>query len=95
MSRLPRTLPPTELGLLWEMVDKGVCGGVGVVIGRVGGCEELVAVTRGTEPSVGVGLLITLAADGGWAGDEVAAIDPAEFVRAGLDGGAGTVGLID
>ena len=66
----------------------GVCGG-DVVKGRVGGCGELAAVTRGTEPSVGVGLLITLAVVDGWAGDGVA-IDPAELVRAGLAGGAGT-----
>lgn len=62
----------------------GVCGGVDR--GREGGCEELVAVTSGTEPRVGVGLFTTdpVAC---WTGGCVAT-DDTEFERAGLAGGA-------
>lgn len=42
-----------ELAALWETMDIGVCGGV--VAGRL----EFVAVTDGTAPIVGVGLLTT------------------------------------
>lgn len=66
---------------LCETEDIGVCGGV--LRGRVGGCAEWVAVTRGTDPSVGVGLLITEAEEAG-----VAVLD-----RAGLAGGITWTGL--
>jgi hypothetical protein len=58
MSRFPKTLLLIELAALCEIPDIGVGGGV--VRGRIGGCAEFVAVTEGTEPRVGVGLLITL-----------------------------------
>lgn len=47
-------LPLTELVALCETPDIGVCGGV------VAGKAEFIAVTEGTAPNVGVGLLITL-----------------------------------
>lgn len=77
-SRLPSTLPidgAAAFGI-------GVCGGV--VRGRPEGCEECVAVTEGTEPRVGVGLLIT-AAD--CCVDDCVPTEPAELDRAGLAGG--------
>lgn len=82
MSRLPRTLPLTELLALWDTPDDiGVCGGV--VRGRVGGCAELAAVTRGTDPNVGVGLLMTVC--GCWVEERVAT-EEVELDRAGLEG---------
>lgn len=80
-SRLPRTLPLTEFGPLCDTVDIGVWGGV--LNGRAGGWEELAAVTSGTAPKVGVGLLTTA---GCWAEDWVV-IEHAELERAGLAGG--------
>jgi hypothetical protein len=77
-SRLPRTLPVVEEAVF----GKGVCGGV--VRGRPEGCEECVAVTEGTEPRVGVGLLITAAA---CCVDDWVPTEPAELERAGLAGG--------
>lgn len=62
MSRLPSTLPLIELCALWDTPETGVWGGV--VKGRAGGGAELVAVTRGTVPKVGVGLLTTVLEDG-------------------------------
>ena len=59
----------------------GVCGGV--VSGRVGGCAECVAVTSGTDPSVGVGLLMSLDPEPGCVVTEETELD-----RAGLAGGA-------
>lgn len=59
VSRLPRTLPLAEFGPLCDMAEIGVSGGV--LNGSAGGWEELAAVTSGTEPKVGVGLLTTLA----------------------------------
>ncbi len=58
ISRFPKTEPLIELVALCEIPDIGVCGGV--VMGRQGGWAEFTAVTEGTEPRVGVGLLITL-----------------------------------
>lgn len=78
VSRFPRTVPENELVVL----GRGVWGGV--VRGRVDGGAELVAVTDGTAPRVGVGLLTTAANCG--AGVCVA-IEPAELDRAGLAGG--------
>ena len=77
-SRLPRTLPIDGI----TVFRRGVCGGV--VRGRVEGWAECVAVTEGTEPRVGVGLLIT-AAD--CCIDDWVATEPAELDRAGLAGG--------
>lgn len=77
-SRLPRTLPVNEVAVF----GIGVCGGV--VMGRPEGCEECVAVTEGTEPRVGVGLLITAAA---CCVDDWVPTEPAELDRAGLAGG--------
>lgn len=74
----------TELVPLCETADMGVCGGVDS--GSVGGCDELVAVTSGTEPRVGVGLLTTdpvVCCAGG-----CVVTDDTEFERAGLAGGA-------
>lgn len=51
--------------------------------GSVEGCAECVAVTSGTEPKVGVGLLTT--APVCWLG--WVATEEAEFERAGLAGG--------
>jgi hypothetical protein len=65
----------------------GVCGGV--VRGSVGGCAECVAVTDGTVPSVGVGLLTTPA--GGGCEEDWVATEQVELDRAGLAGGAGPV----
>lgn len=50
----------------------------------------MIAVTSGTEPRIGVGLLTTVAE--GWAEAEVAT-DAAEFVRAGVAGLAGATEL--
>lgn len=58
VSRLPRTLPLTELGAL-TTPDIGVCGGV--VHGKFEK-EVLAAATLGTFPSVGVGLLLIMPA---------------------------------
>lgn len=58
----------------------GVCGGVGW--GRLTGCEELAAVTIGTWPRVGVGLLVTA----GVCTDDMVAIEDWELDRAGLPG---------
>jgi hypothetical protein len=56
ISRLPSTLPLIELVALCPPVMLiGVCGGV--VNGKPTGGAELVAVTSGTWPRVGVGLL--------------------------------------
>jgi hypothetical protein len=77
-SRLPSTLPIDGVAAL----GRGVCGGV--VRGRPEGCAECVAVTEGTEPSVGVGLLMTVADC--WV-DDCVATEPAELDRAGLAGG--------
>lgn len=63
-------------------VGSGVCGGV--VSGSAEGCAECVAVTSGTDPRVGVGLLTT--APVCWLG--WVATEEAEFERAGLAGGA-------
>lgn len=75
---------------LWETADIGVCGGV--VSGRVGGCDECVAVTNGTDPSVGVGLLTTDPVACCTAVDCVA-IEDTELDRAGLAGGIGGIGV--
>lgn len=77
-SRLPRTLPIDGI----TVFGRGVCGGV--VRGREEGCAEFVAVTEGTEPRVGVGLLITVA---DCCVDDWVATEPAELDRAGLAGG--------
>lgn len=58
VSRLPSTLPLTELAALTTPAI-GVCGGV--VQGS--GPNELVAATLGTLPSVGVGLLVITPAE--------------------------------
>jgi hypothetical protein len=79
-----------ELVALCETPDMGVCGGV--VKGRVGGWAEFAAVTSGTEPRVGVGLFMTVAADW-WA--EIVLIDDAEDDRAGLAGRHVTEGDAD
>jgi hypothetical protein len=56
ISRLPSTLPLIELvALCPPAMLIGVCGGV--VNGKPTGGAELVAVTSGTWPRVGVGLL--------------------------------------
>ena len=71
-------LPLIELVALCETPDIGVCGGV------VAGKDEFVAVTEGTEPNVGVGLLITP--------DELVAAWPADIDAdegEGLAGGTG------
>ena len=60
VSRFPRTLPLTELGLLLTMPDIGVWGGV--VHGRLMKAG-LVAATLGTFPKVGVGLLLIICDD--------------------------------
>ena len=80
VSRLPRTLPLTELGALIPP-PSGVCGGV--VHGRVP--NELLAATLGTLPSVGVGLLVMMPPEPcRW--DDCVATDEAEFDRVGLGG---------
>lgn len=53
-SLFPSTLPLMELAALCETMEIGVWGGV------VAGRFEFVAVTEGTAPIVGVGLLTTL-----------------------------------
>lgn len=58
----------------------GVCGGV--VSGSVGGWAEWVAVTSGTDPSVGVGLLMSLELP------DCVVTEETELDRAGLAGGA-------
>jgi hypothetical protein len=55
-SRFPRTLT-VVLAPPCEAVGNGVCGGV--VRGSAEGCAECAAVTKGTEPRVGVGLFTT------------------------------------
>jgi hypothetical protein len=84
--RLPRTVLPS----LWETVDIGVSGGV--VSGRVaGGCAECVAVTSGTDPSVGVGLLTTASA---CCEARCVVTEDTELDRAGLAGGGGIFTLV-
>ena len=78
MSRFPSTLPLTELGRLLIIPD-GVCGGV--VQGKPLN-DEFGAVTLGTFPSVGVGLLPTIC-------DDCVTIDEVEFDLVGLGGGKG------
>lgn len=73
----------TEVVPLCDTADMGVCGGV--LKGRVWGWDEFVAVTSGTAPKVGVGLLTTFAVDC-WVEDCVAT-EHAEFERTGLAGG--------
>ncbi len=84
--RFPRTVLLALLASPWDAVDSGVSGGV--VRGRVaGGCAECVAVTSGTEPRVGVGLLTTVSA---CCEARCVVTDDTEFERAGLAGGGGT-----
>ncbi len=80
VSRLPSTLPLTELGALIPP-PIGVCGGV--VHDR--GPKELVAATLGTLPSVGVGLLVMIPPELCMCEDCVATED-AELDRVGLGG---------
>ena len=80
MSRFPNTLPLIELVALWEIPDTGVCGGV--VRGKPAGWPELVAVTLGTEPRVGVGLFIGAGA-GVWI-DEIVLTDEIDADLRGL-----------
>jgi hypothetical protein len=77
ISRLPSIVLLNELVLLCEMPGMGVRGGV--VRGRTWGCDELVAVTSGTVPSVGVGLLMTV-----FGCVEIVWMEEAEDDRAGL-----------
>jgi hypothetical protein len=76
---LPRTLPLTELVALWPPAI-GVCGGVGC--GKPTKPDEFIAVTIGTWPRVGVGLLVTA----GVGTEDIVAIDDCEFDRVGLLG---------
>ena len=78
MSRLPSTLPATELGRLITP-DIGVSGGV---VHGSPAKDGFIAATLGTAPIIGVGLLIT-----GW--EDSVAIDDMEFERVGLGGGGG------
>ena len=78
MSRFPKTLPLTELGLLITP-DIGVCGGV---VQERPLKDGLAAATPGTLLKVGVGLLAT-------AWDDSVAMDDMEFDRVGLGGGGG------
>lgn len=83
-------MPRTLLLLLpdCDTADRGVCGGV--VSGKGDGCAELAAVTSGTEPRVGVGLLTTDA--GCWERDGVL-LELADVEQAGLVGGTICVAL--
>lgn len=90
-SRFPRTLLPVVVGPFGGTLEIGVCGGV--VSGSVDGCAECVAVTDGTVPSVGVGLLTTAAGVG--CEEDCVATEQAEVERAGLAGGTGPVLLDD
>jgi hypothetical protein len=76
-SRFPRKL----LLVLYDTTDMGVSGGV--VKERLDGWLGFAAVTSGTEPRVGVGLLMTVPA-GGCA--ERVMMDEADEDRAGLAG---------
>jgi hypothetical protein len=87
VSLLPSTLAPlTELARLAEVADIGVCGGVVIRVDPT--AAELVAVTLGTLPSVGVGLLVIVMPGGsGWCPKEsCVATEDAEEVRVGLAG---------
>lgn len=61
--------------------------------GSVAGCAECAAVTEGTVPSVGVGLLTTL--EGVCCAGGCVATEQVELERAGLAGGTGPVGAVD
>lgn len=87
VSRFPSTLLVVlVLNPAWVGVGRGVCGGV--VSGSADGCAECVAVTNGTQPRVGVGLLTT--APVCWV--DCVAIEEVELERAGLAGGAWALG---
>lgn len=90
-SRLPKTLLPAVAGPFGGALEIGVCGGV--VSGSADGCAECVAVTDGTVPSVGVGLLTT--AIGVGCVEDCVATEQAEVERAGLAGGTGPVLFAD
>lgn len=74
-------------------LEIGVCGGVVSGRGSAGGCAEFVAVTEGTVPSVGVGLLTT--PPEACCKDDCVATEQVEFERAGLAGGTGAVVVVD
>lgn len=85
ISRFPNTLLLLFVVLAAPPVgaaDMGVCGGV--VRGSVEGWAECVAVTDGTDPSVGVGLLNTAVL---WTVDGCGVCELAELDRVGLAGG--------
>lgn len=86
MSRLPSTLPLTELAALCDAPDIGVCGGV-----VNGGGPEFVAVTDGTEPRMGVGLFTTVEGDGLPTPNE--ALERGVTDSGGLAGRLGTVAV--
>jgi hypothetical protein len=86
--RFPSTLP--ELAV-WEALGIGVWGGVVSGRGSVDGCAECAAVTDGTDPRVGVGLLTTPA---GVCCEDCVATEQAELERAGLAGGIGPVFVV-
>lgn len=88
-SLLPRTLPLMELLALCDTFVMGVCGGV--VNARGGTGPELVAVTDGTELSVGVGLLTTPEFGGAMFVLDCTETDAAELI--GLTG-PGKIGVL-
>ena len=81
VSRLPRTLPLTELAVLITP-DMGVCGGV--VQGKLAK-DVLAAAMLGTFPNVGVGLLLMTPA-GVCAWDDWVTMEDVEFDLVGLGG---------
>lgn len=89
--RFPNTL--LDGAAVCGALEFGVCGGVVSGRGSGCGCAECVAVTEGTVPSVGVGLLTT--PPEGCCKDDCVDTEQVEFERAGLAGGTGAAVVVD